>query len=65
MEENEGVILKGKEYTQSLFWDLHWRAEEERKITLYLCLASYAIGFILIIGVFIQNLFWVLEHILR
>jgi len=63
MDENEGSVSQGKEFTQSVFWNLHWKADQERKKMLYFCLASYTVGFILISLVFLQNLVWVIKNI--
>jgi hypothetical protein len=63
MYENDGSVSQGKDFTQSVFWHLHWKADKERKPMLYCCLAAYVAGFILISLVFFQNLVWVINNI--
>lgn len=63
MYQAEGSVSKGKEFTQSMFWELHAEADNERKLMLFLCLVSYTVGFVLISVVFIQNLMWVIKNI--
>lgn len=63
MQLNEGRIFEGKEYLNSVFWNLHWAADKKRKKTFFLCFASYAIGFVLISIVFFQNFMWVIKNI--
>jgi hypothetical protein len=63
MYENDGSVSQGKDFTQSVFWHLHWKADQERKPMLYCCLAAYVAGFILISLVFFQNLVWVINNI--
>ncbi|MGL4748042.1 MAG: hypothetical protein ACRCYF_09960 [Shewanella sp.] len=64
MIEHEGYKYEGKEYVQSVFWNLHWAADKERRKSFSACFASYAIGFLLIIIVFFQNFTWVIRNIL-
>ncbi|NQY89010.1 MAG: hypothetical protein HRT51_14940 [Colwellia sp.] len=63
MREHEGEVSSGNDWVQSIFWDLHWRADEQRKKMLYACLVSYLFGFILITYVLVQNLIWVVRNI--
>jgi hypothetical protein len=63
MYVNDGSVSQGKDFTQSVFWHLHWKADKERKPMLYCCLAAYVAGFILISLVFFQNLVWVINNI--
>lgn len=64
MENHEGGVSEGKEFTQSLFWHIHWKADRARKTEFSICLSAYVIGFVLIGWVFIQNFTWVLGNIL-
>ncbi|EKO3698584.1 hypothetical protein P0F10_003348 [Vibrio metschnikovii] len=63
MHEAEGRIFEGKEYMQSVFWHLHWDADRARKVSYILCCFFYAVGFILISIVFIQNFGWVIKNL--
>lgn len=63
MIEHEGALKTGKDWEQSVFWQLHWDADNERKKMLLSCIFSYAIAFILIGIVFTQNFVWVVNNI--
>ncbi|HFQ5342804.1 hypothetical protein NX014_21980 [Vibrio vulnificus] len=63
MREEEGRIYEGKEYMQSVFWHLYWKADRARKTAYIVCCACYAVGFMLISVVFVQNFWWVLKNI--
>ncbi|MBF4349439.1 hypothetical protein EAY19_25690, partial [Vibrio anguillarum] len=61
--EEEGRVYEGKEYMQSVFWHLYWKADRARKTAYIVCCACYAVGFMLISVVFVQNFWWVLKNI--
>jgi hypothetical protein len=63
MIEYDGYKHEGKEYVQSVFWNLHWAADNERHKSFLACFTSYAIGFLLIMIVFFQNFTWVIRNI--
>ncbi|WP_299178866.1 hypothetical protein [uncultured Neptuniibacter sp.] len=63
MEDGHIEVLEGKEFTQSLFWNIHHKADKERNISFTICLSAYVIGFILIGWVVIQNFVWVINYL--
>lgn len=65
MEENDIEYLEGKEFTQSLFWSIHHKADRERNASFTICLSAYVIGFILIGWVVMQNFIWVINYLAK
>ena len=52
-------------WKQTLFWHIHWHADRARKFSSYSALALYAVGFILISYVILENLKWVIYYIIE
>lgn len=61
MNEQDGVVKSGKDFTSSLFWHLQWEADRKRTAFMWACIAAYTVGFIFLFVVFCQNLWWVIK----